>query len=282
MCDDGAAEVRALAGAEIDDAIRQADLFEQLHELGGDGGRVDGRLQDHGVSGDDGRRGHSGHDGEGEVPGRNHRADAERNVAELVALAGELDGRLRLIEAERFARRRTRGSRWSRLRRRRPRPSSCRPRGEPRAELEAAFANELGGAEEQGGALGDRESCSRSEGGLRGLHRRFDVLGACALVDADDLRRDAPDSIERILPVGLDALAADDRCRTRGRVCSRTSASASSMRRLFSGWVKSTNGSLAKGVSGAEARDGVGKIYSSHNVSILARVGGPSSLWMIG
>ena len=61
--------------------------------------------------------------------------------------------------------------------------------GEPCAELEAAFANQCSGAEEEGCALGDGSAAPGGESGLRGLHGRFDVLGRGALVDADDLRR---------------------------------------------------------------------------------------------
>ncbi len=101
--DDGGAEAGAGAGAEVDDAVGHAGLFEQREEAGGDGGGVDRGLEDDGVAGDDGGGGHAGHDGEGEVPGRDDGADAERDVAELVALAGELDGGGGAVEAEGFA-----------------------------------------------------------------------------------------------------------------------------------------------------------------------------------
>ena len=101
--DDGRAEGGAGAGAEVDDAGGQAGFFEDAEEDGGDGGRVAGGFEDDGVAADDGGGGHAGHDGEREVPRRDDGADAERNVAELVALSGVLDGRGGGVEAEGFA-----------------------------------------------------------------------------------------------------------------------------------------------------------------------------------
>ena len=90
--DEGAAGFGA-ALEEVDDAVGQAGLFEEGEEARGDGGGVGRGLEDDGVAGDDGGGGHAGHDGEGEVPRRDDGADAERDVAEVVALAGVLDGR---------------------------------------------------------------------------------------------------------------------------------------------------------------------------------------------
>ena len=93
VLDDGVAEGRAGAGAEIDHAAGHACFFEHINKARGDGGRIAGRLQDDGVAGDDGSGRHAGHDGEGEIPRRNDRAYAQRDVEQLVALAGELDRR---------------------------------------------------------------------------------------------------------------------------------------------------------------------------------------------
>ena len=60
---------------------------------------------------------------------------------------------------------------------------------QPGAELEATFANEGSGAEEQRCAFLDRRTAPRGKGSLCELHRGFDVLHAGALVDADDLSR---------------------------------------------------------------------------------------------
>ena len=49
-------------------------------------------------------RGHAGHDGEGEIPRRNDRADTERDIEQLVALARVLDGGGGGGQAQRLAR----------------------------------------------------------------------------------------------------------------------------------------------------------------------------------
>jgi hypothetical protein len=103
MLDDGVAEGGAGAGAEVDHAVGHAGFFKDFNETGGDGGRIARGLENDGVAGDDGGRGHAGHDGEGKVPGRNDRAHAERNVEQLVALAGILNGRGGGGQAQRFA-----------------------------------------------------------------------------------------------------------------------------------------------------------------------------------
>ena len=90
MSNDSIAETRAGAGTEVDDTFGNARFFEQFDELRGDGGRVARRFQNHGVAADDGSYGHAGHDGAGKIPRRNHRAHAEWNVDEGIALAGQL------------------------------------------------------------------------------------------------------------------------------------------------------------------------------------------------
>ena len=104
MRDDGVTETGSSAGAEVHYAFRHAGFFEQFDELRGDGRRIARRLQDDGVAADDGGERHAGHDGAGEIPRRNYSADAERDVVQRVALAGQLDGRLRLGEAQHLAR----------------------------------------------------------------------------------------------------------------------------------------------------------------------------------
>ena len=89
--------------AQVHDAGRHAGLFEYIEEARGDGGCVGGGLKDDGVAAHDGRGGHAGHDGEGKIPRRDDRADAERHVEELVALAGILDRRRGIGETQSFA-----------------------------------------------------------------------------------------------------------------------------------------------------------------------------------
>ncbi len=94
MCHDGIAEAGAGAGAEVHHAFGHAGFFQQFNELGGDGGGVTGGLQDYGVAADDGSDHQAGHNSAGEIPGRNHRAHAQRNVGERIVLAGQLHRRL--------------------------------------------------------------------------------------------------------------------------------------------------------------------------------------------
>src|SRR5208282_4173991 len=98
----------------------------------------------------DGGGGHAGHDGEGEVPGRDDRADAERDVEEFVPLAGILDGRGRGGEAEGLASVKLKkingfanvGVGLS--------PVLPDFIGEPGEELELAGTDDVGGGEEEG------------------------------------------------------------------------------------------------------------------------------------
>ena len=189
MCDHGAAELRALARAEVDDAVRQANLFEQLHKLRGDRWCVDGGLQNYGIAADNGSGGHSSHDGEWEVPRWNYRTHAQRNVAQPVAFAGELDRRSCLVQPQRLASvelQKVDGFAHIGIG---LAPVLADLKGQPGAELEAAFANESGGGEQQRCTLLHGHFAPASKGGLRSLHRLFDVLRPRPLVDPDDFSR---------------------------------------------------------------------------------------------
>src|SRR5882757_2661215 len=102
MCDECASELSPLTLTEVHHTVRQTNLFEQLHKLRSNRWSIHGWLQDDSIATDDRSSRHSYHDGEGEVPRRNHSPYTQRNVAQLVALAGELDRRLRLIQPERL------------------------------------------------------------------------------------------------------------------------------------------------------------------------------------
>src|SRR5581483_4843222 len=93
MLHDGITEGRAGTRAEVDDAIRHARLFKHLHEPCGDGRRIAGGLEDHGIAGHDRRSRHARHDGEGKVPWRNDSAYSQRNIQQFIALAGKLNRR---------------------------------------------------------------------------------------------------------------------------------------------------------------------------------------------
>ena len=103
MLDQGVAEAAAAAGDEVDHAIGRAAGFQGLEELRRDGHGVAAGLEDDGVAADDRGHGHAGEDGQGEIPRRNDGAHAEREVAQLAALAGPLHGRCGLGEAQRLA-----------------------------------------------------------------------------------------------------------------------------------------------------------------------------------
>ncbi len=189
MGDNSAPEVGALARAQVDDAVRQANLFEQFHKLRGNRRGVDRRLQDDGVAADDRGRGHSGHDREGEVPRWNHGTNAERDIAQLVAFARKLNRRSGSVQAKRLAAvelQKVDGLAYVGVG---LAPVFADLECQPCAELEAAFANQCSGAEQEICTVGDGSPAPGRESGLRGLHRRFDVLCACALVNADHLRR---------------------------------------------------------------------------------------------
>ena len=94
MVHDHVADLRSGSGHEIHHACRQAGFFDQLKEFVSDRRRIRRRFQNNSVAGDDCRRGHPGHNCQRKIPGRDHRADSQRNVFEMVLFAGELNERL--------------------------------------------------------------------------------------------------------------------------------------------------------------------------------------------
>src|SRR5271156_845338 len=103
MSDQRVAKIRATAGAEVHHAFRHAAFFQQFHELRCNRRRIARGLEHHGVSADNRSHRHSGHDGAGKIPRRNHGAHSERNIGQRVALARQLDGRFGLSEAQSLA-----------------------------------------------------------------------------------------------------------------------------------------------------------------------------------
>ena len=75
-------------GKEIQRPRGHSRLLQNLEYLPRRQGRVAARFQDRAVPRDDGRRGHSHRDRAGEIPGRDHHPDPERNVEEVVRFAG--------------------------------------------------------------------------------------------------------------------------------------------------------------------------------------------------
>ena len=153
--------------------------------------------------------GHAGHDGAGEIPRRNHRADAERNVGQRVALARQLHGRLGFGEAQGLARVELAeidglGNVGIGLE-----PVLRNFEHQPGHEFELALAHHIGDAEQERGALLDRSAAPVGERLRRGLHGGLDVLIAGFLVNADHFRRLGGIDGTNLVG-GLDALAADD------------------------------------------------------------------------
>ena len=86
MRDHRLARLRAAAD-EVNHALGQSGLFDDLDEFCGDGRRVRRRFENDSVAGDDRGQCHTRHDSERKIPRRNYRTDAERNVFEDVLLA---------------------------------------------------------------------------------------------------------------------------------------------------------------------------------------------------
>ena len=187
MLDDGVAEDGAGAGAEVHHAAGEAGFFKDFNELGGDGGSIAGGFQHHRVAGDDGSGCHAGHDGKGEVPGREDRAHAKRNVEELVALAGVLNGGDSVRKAESLP-----GIKLKKINRFTHVGIGFSPVladfiGEPCAKLEFAPADDLGRVEKQGNPLLCRYPAPKLKSAKRSLHGFLGVFDAGFLVDAYDL-----------------------------------------------------------------------------------------------
>src|ERR1700676_2984328 len=89
---------------KIDNAGRESDLLQNVDELRGDGRSGTGRLEDDRVARDKRCAGHTDHDRAWEVPGRDDRTHAERNVDELVVLASELRNGLLTRQAHHLVR----------------------------------------------------------------------------------------------------------------------------------------------------------------------------------
>ena len=149
--------------------------------------RVARRLQDHGIAAHDGGGGHPDHDRAGEVPWRNHRADAERNIDELVSLAGNRDDRLRLRVAQRFAR-----IKLDKVDRFGDVTVGLGPAfpdfvDQQRVVVEPALAQQRPDFEKIRGAIGERQMPPRIERTRRRLDRLSRLLLRCGAGYADDL-----------------------------------------------------------------------------------------------
>ncbi len=182
MRDHRIAESRARARTEIHHPFRHAAFFQQLHELGRDGGRVTRGFQDDGVAAHDRSQRHASHDGAGKVPGWNHRAHAQRNIQERVALSRHLHRQFCPGQAQRFPGivlaevdgLSDVGVSFS--------PILAHFKNQPGAKFKFAFAQQVTRAEEQAGTLFDQSTAPSGEGFERRLHGGLDVLFSGLLV----------------------------------------------------------------------------------------------------
>ncbi len=93
----------AWSGEKADDVSGHARLIQNINEDCGDGRRIARRLHHHRVSRDDGSHRHAAHNRRRKIPRRNHDADAERNIFEIVFFAVERGQFLRSTQAQRLA-----------------------------------------------------------------------------------------------------------------------------------------------------------------------------------
>ena len=166
-------------GNEVHDAGRYADLVQQIDEPRGDDGRIARRFEHDRVAGDDRGRRHADHDRAGEVPRRDHRADAQRDVDELVAFALERHDRLRPRVAQRLAR-----VELEEVDRLGDIAVGFGPAladfvDQQRVVIEAPLAQQLRRSEEILRALGQRQMLPGFERARRRLDRLARLLGVC-------------------------------------------------------------------------------------------------------
>ena len=191
----------------------------------------------------------------GKIPRRNYRAHAQRNVEQGDRARRAVAHRLGLRQTQRFA-----GIELAEVDGFGDVAVGFGPvladfKNQPRHEFELAFAQQVGHAEQQAGALFKRSLAPGFEGLQRRLHRGLDVFLAGLLMKAHHLRR-----LRRIdgldLVRGLDALAADDQVVLAAQLAASTFSIAARILRAFSSRVKSTSGSLRMGLHEGELESG--------------------------
>ena len=87
------ADAAAAAGQIVDHACRCAGGFEQFHQFGRNHRCAAGRFHDDRIACHHRSGNHSGQNRQREIPGRNHDADAERDIEAFVLFAGNGDDR---------------------------------------------------------------------------------------------------------------------------------------------------------------------------------------------
>ena len=147
------------------------------------------RLQHNRVAHDDGSHRHASHNCAGEIPRRNHRANAERNVHQAITLPGKLRRSFHLGHAQRFASVEFAeinglGDVGIRLA-----PIFADFKNQPRAKFKATFANNIGHAKHKAGTLFRRATAPRGKGLQRRLHGWLDFRRTRILMQPHQLRR---------------------------------------------------------------------------------------------
>ena len=100
MHHEGITYLGARSWQEIDNAWWHGSLLERFEKLISNCGRVAGGLKNNGISRHNGRCGHSHCDRQRKVPGRNHHADTQGNVAQVVSLSCYGREGLGLVQAQ--------------------------------------------------------------------------------------------------------------------------------------------------------------------------------------
>jgi hypothetical protein len=201
---------RATAAVDdVDDALGDARLGEQLDEALTQERRVGGRLEDDRVPGHERRRDLPGRDRDREVPGRDHADDADRHAHAHVELVPELRRRRLAVEApplpghvvahvDRFLDVAARlGEHLAHL------------AGHQLGQVLLGLRDEVREAEEDLAAPGGRDEPPLLEGGLGSGDGALDVLGPGLGEDADRVPVRRAGRLEGLAGSGLDPLAAD-------------------------------------------------------------------------
>ena len=183
------AEGRTRARAKIDHAFRHPRFFEQLEKFRRDGRRVTGRLQHYRVAANHRSQCHPRHDGAREIPRRNHRAHAQRNVKQRIAFPRHLHRKLDFRQPQRlacviFTEVDGLGDIGVRLR-----PILADFKHQPGAVFKFAFAQQIAHAKQQRRAVCHRTPAPLFVSFQRRLHRRSNVLSARLLMHSYHLRR---------------------------------------------------------------------------------------------
>ncbi len=185
MRNDRIADLAARAGNKVHNARRYSDLVQKVDEPSGNDRGIARRFEHDGVTANDCRRGHADHDGAGEVPRRDYRPHAKRNIHQLVSFALERHDGLRLGVTKCLARVELDevdcltnvaiglG------------PALANFVNQERIVNKAPGPQQLGHLKKVGGALRERAMAPRFERASRRFNRFYRLLLRCGAGDAD-------------------------------------------------------------------------------------------------